>query len=75
MNALVTLRESRERMNKMRTARGFFKGNIEGMLDESTAAGGKPKKGKGKGKEGKRCGNCGRMDHATADCPNPKTMV
>ena len=38
MNALVTLRESRERMNKMRTARGFFKGKIEGMLDESTAA-------------------------------------
>ena len=53
-------------MNKMRTARGFFKGKIEGMLDESTAAGGKPKKGKGKGKEGKRCGNCAATAPANA---------
>ena len=43
MNALVRLRESRDRMNKMRTARFFCKGRIGGTLDESAAAGGAPK--------------------------------
>ncbi|CAK0806782.1 unnamed protein product [Prorocentrum cordatum] len=78
--ALVTLRESRLKMNKLRAARGFFKGRIDGVVDESAAAGGKaagrsfskgnPGKGKDKGKsKDKRCTNCGRMDHDTANCP------
>ncbi|CAK0847357.1 unnamed protein product [Prorocentrum cordatum] len=80
--ALVTLRESRLKMNKIRAARGFFKGRIDGVVDESAAAGGKAagkgSKG-GKGKDGgkgkskdKRCANCGKMDHATPDCPTPR---
>ncbi|CAK0827876.1 unnamed protein product, partial [Prorocentrum cordatum] len=80
--ALVTLRESRLKMNKIQAARGFFKGRIDGVVDESAAAGGKAagKGGKGgKGKDGgkgkskdKRCTNCGRMDHAAPDCPTPR---
>ncbi|CAK0808101.1 unnamed protein product [Prorocentrum cordatum] len=80
--ALVTLRESRLKINKIRAARGFFKGRIDGKVHESAAAGGeaagKGSKG-GKGKDGgkgkskdKRCTNCGRMDHATPDCPTPR---
>ncbi|CAK0825490.1 unnamed protein product [Prorocentrum cordatum] len=79
--ALVTLRESRFKMNKIRAARGFFKGKIDGVVDESAAAGGKAagkgSKGGGKGKDkgkskDKKCGNCGRMDHATQDCTTPR---
>ena len=73
---LVTLRESRHKMNKLRAARGFFKGRIDGVVDESAAAGGKSAgkgfKGKGKDKnksKEKRCTNCGRMDHDTPNCP------
>ena len=50
MNALVTLRECRDKMNKLRAARGFFKGRIDGILDESSAAGGAQKKQKTKAK-------------------------
>ena len=77
--ALVTMKQSRDYMNKVRTARGFFKGKIEGVLDESTAAGGQPTGSKGKpkgrgktnskGKSTNKCDNCGRYDHSTADCP------
>ncbi|CAK0904441.1 unnamed protein product [Prorocentrum cordatum] len=53
--AFVTLRESRLKMNKIRAARGFFKGRIDGVVGESAAAGGKAagkgSKG-GKGKDG-----------------------
>ena len=73
---LVALRESRQKMNKLRAARGFFKGRIDGVVDESAAAGGKSAgkgfKGKGKDKnksKEKRCTNCGRMDHDTPNCP------
>ncbi|CAK0884198.1 unnamed protein product, partial [Prorocentrum cordatum] len=80
--ALVTPRESRLQMNKIRAARGLFKGRIDGVVDESAAAGGKAagKGGKGsKGKDGgkgkskdKRCTNCGRMGRAAPDFPTQR---
>ena len=53
---LVTMRQSRDTMNRLRSARGFFKGKIDGVLEESSGPGmqkgkGKSKtKGKGKGR-------------------------
>ncbi|CAK0798713.1 unnamed protein product [Prorocentrum cordatum] len=80
--ALVTLRESRLKMNKIRAARGFFEERIDGVVDESAAADGKAAGKGGKGGEGKdggkgkakdkRCTNCGRMDHAAPDCPTSR---
>ncbi|CAK0822266.1 unnamed protein product, partial [Prorocentrum cordatum] len=62
---LVTTRESRLKMNQLRAAKGFFKRRIDGVVDESAAAGGHAAgkhlgKGNGKGKDGgkskdKRC--------------------
>ncbi|CAK0877498.1 unnamed protein product, partial [Prorocentrum cordatum] len=54
---LVTMRESRLKMNKLQAAKGFFKGGIGGAVDENAAAGGHaagktPGKGTGKGKDG-----------------------
>ena len=51
--SLVTMRQSRDTMNRLRSARGFFKGKIDGVLEESS--GPSMQKGKGKGKtKGKR---------------------
>ena len=51
--SLVTMRQSRDTMNRLRSARGFFKGKIDGVLEESSGPG--MRKGKGKGKtKGKR---------------------
>ena len=33
--SLVTMRQSRDTMNRLRSARGFFKGKIDGVLEES----------------------------------------
>ena len=53
-HALVTPRESRGKMNKLRSSRGLVKGKVDGVLDEGTASSGKPhargKVGGGKGK-------------------------
>ena len=75
--ALVTMRQSRYTMNRFRNVRGFFKGKIDGVLEESSGPGmqkgkGKGKikgKGKGRGRPDVRCKNCGRTDHESADCP------
>ena len=74
--ALVTMRQSRDTMNRLRSARGFFKGKIDGVLEESNGPSTQTGKGKGKIKgKGKgrnrpvvRCKNCGRTDHDSADC-------
>ncbi|CAK0898700.1 unnamed protein product, partial [Prorocentrum cordatum] len=76
---VVTMREGRLKMNTLRAARRFFKGKIDGGVDESAAAGGHAAgksfgKGKGKGKDGGKSkdkwrGKCGRMDHHTSECP------
>ena len=34
--SLVTMRQSRDTMNRLRSARGFFKGKIDGVLEESS---------------------------------------
>ena len=75
--SLVTMRQSRDTMNRLRSARGFFKGKIDGVLEESSGPSmqkgkgkGKTKgKGKGRGRPVARCKNCGRTDHDSADCP------
>ncbi|CAK0849524.1 unnamed protein product [Prorocentrum cordatum] len=74
---LVTMRESRLKMNKLRAARELFEGRADGVVDESAAAGGQaagesPGRGTTKGKDGgkskdKRCSRCGRMDHNASD--------
>ena len=82
---LISMKQSRDKMNKMRIARGFFKGKFDGMIEEESGEpnGGKsfPSKGsKGKGsskgsggkKGGRRCFKCGRFDHIVADCPSGK---
>ena len=66
--SLVTMRQSRDTMNRLRSARGFFKGKIDGVVEESNGPGmqkgkgkGKTKgKGKGRGRPAVRCKNCGR---------------
>ncbi len=60
-------------MNKMRSARGFFRGTIDGASEETGGdKGGKPflpflprsSEGGGKGKDkGRHCFKCGRFDH------------
>ena len=75
--SLVTMRQSRDTMNRLRSARGFLKGKIDGVLEESSGPSmqtgkgkGKTKgKGKGRGRPVVRCKNCGRTDHDSADCP------
>jgi hypothetical protein len=32
---LITMKQSREKLNRMRIARGFFKGKIDGTIEES----------------------------------------
>ena len=74
--SLVTIRQSRDTMNRLRSARGFFKGKIDGVggVERSWHAEEKGKnktkgKGKGRGRPVVRCKNCGRIDHESADCP------
>ncbi|CAK0831810.1 unnamed protein product, partial [Prorocentrum cordatum] len=64
--ALVMLRESRLKMNKTRAARGFFKGRIDGVVDESAAAGGKAAGEGGKGGKGKDGGKGKSKDERPA---------
>ena len=48
--SLVTMRQSRDTMNRLRSARGFFKGKIDGVLEESSGPSMQMGKGKGKTK-------------------------
>ena len=49
--SLVTMRQSRDTMNRLRSARGFFKGKIDGVLEESNGPGMQNGKGKARPKE------------------------
>ncbi len=64
---LITMKQSREKMNKMRIARGFFRGTTDGTLDE----GGSDKDGEPSSSlPGRRCLKRGRFDHLSFECPN-----
>ena len=50
--AMVTLKENRDKMNKIRMVRDFFKGRIDGSLSESTSSPSKGQGRKGRGYKG-----------------------
>ena len=70
-------------MNRLRSARGFFKGKIDGVLEESSGPSmqtgkdkGKTKgKCKGRGRPVVRCKNCGRTDPIQPIARRCRTMA
>lgn len=81
--ALVAMCQSRERMNQLRCARGFFNGRIDSIIDETAGGSGDMQEGRGKksskgrssfrggssgAKGGAKCAKRKRPDHRTSRC-------
>lgn len=69
-DALVAMRQSHQRTNRLRFARGFFKDRIEGVLDET--AGGSSDMQKGQGKKTAKGTNNFRGGTARCVAPPPE---